>query len=355
MAKREFLMLAHPYSPDKCPSIGGWFMSEKLDGIRAFWDGGHTRGMLAANVPFANVEKDFRYIAQPKSTGLWSRYGKTIQAPGWWLDTLPPFPLDGELYMGPGKFQQVASTVKQMEADERWRQVQYRIFDAPAARVVFANGEINTTNFKKKFVGILNFFPNCPDRLSDLRYYKVLEMMREAIKDQPTHALHSQFELSYKESEARIQIRNACDAFVEAGGEGIMLRHPTSFWSPQRSWQLLKFKPYLDDEAEVIGYVWGRETDLGSKLLGMMGALIVMWKGIKFELSGFTDAERQMHYNRNFELAFAEGKAHPGEIARFQFENLSFPIGSKVTFKYRELTDAGVPKEARYWRKFSNS
>ena len=37
MARREFLQLAKTYSPDK-NKIGGWCVSEKLDGTRCFWE-----------------------------------------------------------------------------------------------------------------------------------------------------------------------------------------------------------------------------------------------------------------------------------------------------------------------------
>ncbi len=64
--RREFLQLAHVFDPSK-HTIAGWFMSEKLDGMRCFWDGGITRGMFARDVPFANVAKDDRYISSPRS------------------------------------------------------------------------------------------------------------------------------------------------------------------------------------------------------------------------------------------------------------------------------------------------
>ena len=90
--KQECVQLAQHYKPAK-HFIGGWLMSEKLDGFRFIWDGGITRGMRADSISWANTTKD----KTPKyATGLWTRYHKPIYAPKWWLDQLPEIPLDGE-------------------------------------------------------------------------------------------------------------------------------------------------------------------------------------------------------------------------------------------------------------------
>jgi DNA ligase-1 len=85
---------------------------------------------------------------------------------------------------------------------------------------------------------------------------------------------------------------------------------------------LLKVKPSRDSEATVVGYTWGK-----GKLEGLMGSMLVDWEGIQFELSGFTNEERVIHC-KHYEADIRE----------------------TVSFKYRELTDDGKPKEARYWR-----
>ena len=102
--KQEYLMLAHTYKDQR---IAGYFASEKLDGCRAFWDGGCSRGRPATEVGYANTIKDHRLKEPPVATGLWSRSGKVINAPDDWLDQLPDCPLDGELYLGPGRFQEL--------------------------------------------------------------------------------------------------------------------------------------------------------------------------------------------------------------------------------------------------------
>jgi DNA ligase-1 len=355
MAKREFLMLAHTYRGDE--PIGGWFWSEKLDGMRAFWDGGLTRGMRAADVPFANIEKDGRYVEPPKATGLWTRYGKPVQAPEWWLDKMPAFPVDGELFMGRGKFQDLISATKRLIPGPEWLSVNYMAFDAPPYHAVFANGEMDNVNFKKSFRNIAAWIGGReyerPAR--GWHFDSVYDFLRErAGRNEVFHALH-QSQLPFNTQGARDQVSAILDKLLAGGAEGIMLRHPGSLWAPQRSRQLLKVKGMQDAEAVVTGYVWGRETDKGSKLLGRMGALVVEFRGKRLELSGFTDEERVLCMyegaDHGHDLVFAIGCANPGLVVQPDIHNPRFPLGSTVTFRYRELTDAGIPKEARYWRK----
>ena len=52
--RREFLQLADRYDPRK-HDVAGWFVSEKLDGTRCFWDGGLTRGLPTEQVPWASI------------------------------------------------------------------------------------------------------------------------------------------------------------------------------------------------------------------------------------------------------------------------------------------------------------
>ena len=105
MARREFLQLAQTYKPGKS-DIGGWFISEKLDGTRCLWDGGASRGLRTEDVPYASVidPKTGNRKGKVKTfaTGLWSRYGNPVVCPDWFLDSLPACPLDGELWAGAG-------------------------------------------------------------------------------------------------------------------------------------------------------------------------------------------------------------------------------------------------------------
>lgn len=354
---REFVMLAHVYDPVK-NNPSAWFVSEKLDGMRCYYDGGITRGLLTSEIPWANTTKDGRYLSPQRATGLWSRYGKAIQAPDWFLDKLPTIPLDGELWMGRGNFQKVMSTVKDLVPGPAWRDVKYMVFDAPSYLQMFANGEIKLKKrFEKKFVDIIPWIEKRnPDSawLFESRPFVSLLKILEKFDFPDFVQLHKQTLLPFSVNAARQQLEDTVNGILQLGGEGVMLRNPTSLWAPSRVRSLLKYKPTKDSEGTVVGFTWGRETDLGSKLLGKMGALIVEWQGKRFKLSGFTDDERTPACTDRLTVAQFDVVAAccQGLEMSEEFYAMHFPRGTTVTFTYRELTDEGVPKEARYLRRY---
>lgn len=348
MAKREFLQLAQNFNPDK-HSLAGWCMSEKLDGMRAFWDGGHTRGMKASYVPFANTEKDHRLKEEPVSTGLWSRYGKVIHAPGWWLDHLPEVPLDGELYMGRGLFQTLMSTCRRYDFSGEWIDVRFVVFDTPPLDQVFSDGKINNTNFKKVFSGVRELFLGCPTVDSRKVFSSRIAWLRKHKIENAHVEIHDQTFLPVSTNRAYEQMQEKLFEVQEAGGEGLIIKNPQDLWLPERVWNVLKVKPWSDAEGEVVGYNWGKEG-VGDKLVGLMGSLILRTKAGEFKLSGFTDLEREMEFVEGGSAYDVGCKFPDGQEVAPNIHNPRFPRGSLVTFKYRELTDDGLPKEARYYR-----
>jgi len=159
--------------------------------------------------------------------------------------------------------------------------------------------------------------------------------------------MHRQTQLATNDAEAQVQLQTTLDAVLLEGGEGVVLRNPIAIWTPKRHRNILKYKPFQDAEAMVTGFTAGRETDKGSRLLGKIGALIVDYKGKRLELAGLTDAEREF---LNPDMVRA-ATAKPGQDMPVFAQGRSFKVGQKVTFKYRELSDDGIPKEARYWRR----
>lgn len=360
--RREFLMLSNTYDPSK-HNIAGYYMSEKLDGFRAFWDGGISRGQPTISIPWANVlnpktgsQKD---KIRPIATGLWSRYGNPIMAPDWFLNELPCCPFDGELWAGRGGFQIVTSVCRKNEpVDEEWKKVQYAVFGTPNIWGVFQDGTIKNANFlreikkdeimswlKSRKPGILENFvylhgdPPFAAELANLNHW--LDSTAEY------HFLIRQVKLSDNENAARALVQHHKKKVIEAGGEGLVLRDPNSIWIPKRTPAVLKVKGQLDDEGVVVGFTAGRKTDKGSKLLGKIGALILDYNGERLELAGLTDEERE--FAESGYSVFAS--ANPGEDMPDYFQGKHFKVGDKATFTYRELTDKGVPKEARYLRK----
>lgn len=355
-------MLSKSYDPNK-HNVADHYMSEKLDGGRCFWDGGLSRDLPTTSVPWANIldpktgqpKKKIRPIA----SGLWSRYGNPIMAPNWFLNSLPCCPLDGELWAGRGEFQTVMSTIKKHKPiDEEWKRIQFGIFSCPNIWDVMQDGEIKNTQFIKTMdrANIERWIHNRDRDL--LTVYRFLEghpvfsaelaNLNEWIDTtSETHFLIRQMRLPSSPQFAAQLVEAEMREIIQAGGEGVFLRHADSIWTPKRVEACLKVKGELDDEATVVGFVSGRKTDKGSKLLGLIGALVLDYNGKRLELSGLTDEERQ--FGSESEKNYAESR--PGEQMPEGTQGVHFRKGDKVTFKYRELTKDGVPKEARYLRK----
>src|SRR5881394_2625272 len=118
------LLLAERW--DNAADLSDWWMSEKLDGVRAYWDG-----------------KQFL-----------SRQGNLYHAPAWFIEGLPDKPLDGELWIGRKKFQRTVSIVRRQDQSDLWNEVRFLIFDAPGAsggfeeRLEFLKGALARANAK---------------------------------------------------------------------------------------------------------------------------------------------------------------------------------------------------------------
>jgi DNA ligase-1 len=217
------LLLAHTWENDV--DLAGWWMSEKLDGVRAYWDG--------------------RQFV--------SRLGNTYPAPGWFVEGLPPFPLDGELWAGRKRFQRTISIVRAQDRGEHWKEVQYVVFDAPAHEAPF---EARLEHVR------VTLAAGAPS------WVRVHE--HERVRD----VSHLREELARVES---------------LGGEGLMLRRPASRYEVGRSSTLLKVKTFHDAEARVVEHLPG-----AGRHEGRLGALLVeMPSGTRFSVgTGFSDRER---------------------------------------------------------------
>lgn len=357
-ARREFLQLAKTLKPGK-DKVAGWFVSEKLDGTRCFWDGGISRGLETEKVPYASVidpkTGDRKAKIKPYATGLWSRYGNPIIAPDRFLDLLPPCPLDGELWAGRGNFQLCRSICGGDTPDPRFDQIQYAVYGAPSLNLVIQSGEIKNSNFHAIFdlQAIAKWVDktiakNRPHFISldeDATFEHELIALREQL-DNDRVFLHKQVKLPEDEESALLMVEDLLNKALEAGGEGVIIRDPKAVWTPKRVAALLKYKPFEDDEGVVVGFTSGRQTDKGSKLLGKIGALVLDYQGKRLELAGLTDEEREFST-----LAMSKyASLNPGVEMPKDFLGKHFQVGQQVTFKYRELTNDGIPKEARYFR-----
>ena len=359
--RRELLQLAEPLNLEK-HKIGGYFVSEKLDGTRCFWDGGISRGLATEDVPWASLTDPKtghrKSKVKPVATGLWSRYGNPIIAPDWFLNTLPACFLDGELWAGRGKFQLCRSICGGDAADARFHKIKYVIYSVPRCQDLFESGEIKNANMRceiafpdierwlavelEKFDGDFLFSP------AENFQQEVLWMNSMLETQSDTCYMLRQEKLPLDEAKARTRLTEFLDSVLEQGGEGVVLRNPQAGWTPKRHKGILKYKPFNDAEGTITGFTGGRETTKGSRLLGKIGALIVDYQGKRLELSGLTDEEREFGSNTMQDwTAKHPGLEVPPDVG---VKSKHFKKGQTVTFKYRELTDDGIPKEARYWR-----
>jgi DNA ligase-1 len=352
-------MQAHRYLADK-HDVGGFYLSTKLDGKRCFWDGGLTRDMPTNKVPWANVldpktgkpKKNIKKVA----TGLWSRYGNPISAPDWWLNQLPCIPLDGELWAGNKSFDYCISVCsKKVAVAKEWNDIEYAILGSPPIESIFMDGSINNPQFRLniKLLKIRDWIAKRPtSRLVDYQFLPLgtpfeqeLRMLQNMVPLEGNIYLHRQKKLPLKGFKEVIE--HELDMVLKDGGEGIVLRAPYSVWTPHRSHDVLKYKPYLDDEGVVVGFTSGKATERGSKYLGMIGALILDYNGKRLELAGLTDAEREFQTR----LMSVHAQANPGKDMPPGTCGKLFKVGQLVTFRYRELSPDGLPKEGRFLRK----
>ncbi len=184
---------------DNSQDLAGWWMSEKLDGVRAYWDG-----------------KQFL-----------SRQGNIYHAPDWFLEGLPDVPLDGELWIDRKAFQRTVSIVRRQDKNDQWKQVRYLVFDAPAS--------------SGKFEERLEFLK---DGAASWKNQFLTLHQQNLCRD----VAHLRAELQRVES---------------LGGEGLMLREPGSAYAVGRSSTLLKVKTFHDAEATVVAHEPGRGKHQG--------------------------------------------------------------------------------------------
>lgn len=222
--RRLPLLLAQHAPPDVDPA--GFLVSEKLDGVRGYWDGRQ----------------------------LWFRSGLPVMAPGWFTAALPPVPLDGELWLGRGRFEPLVAAVRRAQArDAEWRDISFMAFELPGAPGPFAERA---------------------------------ERLRQLARSEPRSPLVA---VAQDELPDRAALQRRLHAVVAAGGEGLMLHHADAPFVAGRSPVLLKLKLQQDAEAQVVGHVPGR-----GRLAGRLGALRVRTvDGAEFLLgSGLSDAVR---------------------------------------------------------------
>ncbi len=186
------LLLLQTYHDDI--NVTGWVMSEKLDGVRAYWDGRLLR----------------------------SRSGNIFAAPQSFVKDFPPFELDGELWSERGAFEKITSITRQTTPHDEWRTLTYNIFELP-------NAEGNLTERLNKLQDYLARHPHTTLRIISQKAVASPEALHAFLKE--------------------IEDKN---------GEGVVVRDPTLPYQSGRSATALKVKSYQDAECVITGYTPGQ-------------------------------------------------------------------------------------------------
>ena len=163
-----------------------FLVSEKLDGVRAYWDGKALR----------------------------TRNGNAINAPDWFTEGFPGRALDGELWIGRGKFDALSGAVRRQAPDEtEWRTIRYLVFELPNAAGTFRE---RNEQLKREVA-----HANVP-------WLQVVE----------------QWEIT-----SRKALDQKLAEILKLGGEGLMLHRADATYTTGRSDVLLKMKLWHDAEA----------------------------------------------------------------------------------------------------------
>lgn len=191
-AEAPKLLLLKTYQHDT--NLTGWVMSEKLDGVRAFWDGKR----------------------------LISRSGRIFNPPQTFTQGFPPFALDGELWTKREDFEHIVSIVNSKDAKERWLELTYNVFEVP---------------------------------MQEGNLFERLDILGRYLKEHPNKRLTSIPQIKIKK---KSDVDSFYQKIILLKGEGIVLRNPYLAYYTGRKKDALKHKPYMDDECRVVSVLEGK-------------------------------------------------------------------------------------------------
>ncbi|WP_024954298.1 DNA ligase [Sulfurospirillum arcachonense] len=211
-AQKPDLLLLKTYNESL--HVDGWFMSEKLDGVRAYWDG----------------------------KKLISRGGKVFKAPKWFTKDFPLFEIDGELWSKRDDFDNISGIVRKQTPHKGWKNLTYNIFEVP-----------NQKGGLKNRLDVLDDFL----KVKPNKYIKIIKQI--TCKDKQ-------------------HLKSFLKKIEDKGGEGVVIRNQNALYINKRTAEALKVKSFFDSECEVIGYKKGRgkyENLLGSLICKMKNGVII--------------------------------------------------------------------------------
>jgi DNA ligase-1 len=203
-------------------NVTDWVMSEKLDGVRAYWDGKQ----------------------------LISRSGRVLNPPRSFTQGFPPFALDGEIWSRRGEFEHIVSIINTKESQENWDELSYNIFEVPHQK----GGLLQRLDVLEKYL-----YAHVAEKLHILKQTK--------IKDEH-------------------QVKSFFEQVIARGGEGIVLRDPDEPYYTGRTSSALKYKPFTDAECKIIAVIEGKgkfSGQLGAVKCDYKGKIIKIGSGFTSE------------------------------------------------------------------------
>ncbi|PCI54101.1 MAG: DNA ligase [Gammaproteobacteria bacterium] len=175
--------------------ISQYWLSEKLDGMRGYWNG----------------------------TQLLTRQGNLIHSPKWFTQNWPNNVMDGELWVKRDHFQQTLSCVRKKHIDETcWQVVRFMLFDLPEHGGFFT------------------------ERVA------AMQQLTEQVNS-PYLSMIEQFRLTTVE-----QLHQTLNSVMNNNGEGLMLHHGGAYYHVGRTVNIMKLKKHQDAEAVVIAHIGGK-------------------------------------------------------------------------------------------------
>ena len=175
--------------------ISQYWVSEKLDGIRGYWDG---RQLL-------------------------TRQGNKIHSPAWFTKNWPKIPIDGELWIARDEFQATLSCVRKITINETcWHNVRFMIFDLPRHKATFT------------------------DRI---------KMMKKLMSNNQSNYLEMIQQVKIKNNQ---QLDKLLNDIIAKQGEGLMVHKANTYYYEGRTANIMKLKKAQDAEAIVIAYIGGK-------------------------------------------------------------------------------------------------
>ena len=276
--KEKGVLLAKNFDDDV--DIEGWYASEKWDGYRSVWNG-------------------HNFV---------SRTGKGFDVPDWYCSIMPPsVALDGELWLGRGKFEDCGLLRKKKPTKEsdlqKWndewlkKDVIFNVFD------------------------IMNLNIGFEERMEQLR--TLVKDRNKCMKQLDINKINPILAFTEQKKVNKVQALEMAKEVIKGGGEGIMLRKPGSLYEAKRSKTLYKIKEVDDMEVRIDGYKNGEGKYKG--ILGSFSCSLLNKPDIKCNVSGMNDQVRKSYLTTH-------------------------PIGTVITITYNGVTGSGKPRHPRYLR-----